>query len=172
MFVCAGVVLGLLMLMHLLSKQKGWSWFNIVRTAIVFAIGLALGLVALVATSPALVRDYLLTAWQVPAVTICYLFVLLLTHLPHPPRISFGYSQVSKDVEMATVPDAQDGTSGTAQEDVVRPMTRTMTLKQGLNQMQRAARNIHIEPGRYEPIAEGGLFFPRRGTIDIYGGRV
>ncbi|KAH7305207.1 bacterial low temperature requirement A protein-domain-containing protein [Stachybotrys elegans] len=172
MFVCAGAVLGLLMLMHLLSKQRGWSWFNIIRTTMVFAIGLALGLVALTATNPTLVMEYLLTAWQVPVVTGCYLFVLLLTHLPHPPRISFRYGEVRKDVELGPVPDEQNSLHASAQDDVARPLRRGMTFKQGLSQMHRAAKNIHIEPGRYEPIAEGGLFFPRRSTIDIYGGRV
>lgn len=173
------MVLILLMIMHLVSKRRGWSIFNIFRTALVFSIGLGLSLVALIGTNTNLTIEFLSSPWQLPTITICYLFVLILTHLPHPPRVFIKKSEKAEsDMEMGRLSgreipmeEAERAEPRVAEPPAAEPraaepkMTRTMTLKRGLTTMQRTARNIRIEPGRYDPVAEDELFFERRSPI-------
>ncbi|KAH7157320.1 bacterial low temperature requirement A protein-domain-containing protein [Dactylonectria estremocensis] len=120
-FLSAGLVLILLMLMHLLSKRRGWTLFNRFRVAVVFAIGIGLGLVALVGTNAEYTANFLLTPWQLPTIAICYFVVLILTHLPHPPRIFLKRSEVD-EMEMGAVPEQEPPTE--AQPDVAQSGTR------------------------------------------------
>ncbi|KAK7216422.1 hypothetical protein V2G26_004425 [Clonostachys chloroleuca] len=103
LFVSAGVVLIFLMTMHLLSKQKGWSIFNMFRVIVVFLMGIGLGLVPVLHTNVKHLSTFLLTPWQLPAVTIVYFIVLIITHLPHPPRIYIKRSEI-QDIEMSQKP--------------------------------------------------------------------
>ncbi|VUC27326.1 unnamed protein product [Clonostachys rosea] len=103
LFVSAGIVLIFLMIMHLLSKQKGWSIFNMFRVGLVLLMGIGLGLVPVLHTNPTHLTTFLLTPWQLPAVTIVYFIVLILTHLPHPPRIYIKRSEI-QDIEMSQKP--------------------------------------------------------------------
>lgn len=103
MYISAGLVLILLMLMALVSKRRGWSVFNISRTAFVFTIGLGLCLVSLINTNHDKTDYFLTTPWPLPTIMLCFLAVLIITHLPHPPRISFKRAPYH-DVELGTVP--------------------------------------------------------------------
>jgi hypothetical protein len=201
MYISAGVVLILLMLMAIVSKRRGWSIFNIFRTALVFTIGVGLALVSIISTNPTLAANYLTTPWPLPTITICFFTVLIITHLPHPPRIVMRRPE-SPDVEMGKVSgeakreepsenaEENAGTEylGHGQEQNVLYRQNTaalehlhaqlpshydvgrqnesepdrvrqgMTLRRSLTMIQRVARNIHIETGRYDPVAEGDLF--------------
>ncbi|KAF7557544.1 hypothetical protein G7Z17_g553 [Cylindrodendrum hubeiense] len=161
-FLSAGLVLILLMLMHILSKRRGWTLFNMFRVAIVFAIGLGLSLVALVGTNDKYTANFLLTPWQLPTITICYLVVLILTHLPHPPRIFIKRSEV-ETVELGVIPEEE-----TPHEEE-NNMTQGSTLKRGLTKMHRAAKNIRVERGPYDPIVEGDFFVERNGPVSSQG---
>lgn len=70
--------------MHALSKNKGWTPFNILRTAICFVIAIGLSLTCIVTTNPAARVAFMSSPWMLPTITICYFAVLVLTHLPHP----------------------------------------------------------------------------------------
>ena len=156
----AGAVLTILMIMHLLSKRRGWSVFNIMRTVIVKLIGLGLAFVSLLAINRNVVGRFLETPWQLPTITICFAFVLVLTHLPHPPRIIFKHEEPA-DTELGRVPGGHDTAMGEneykppvgAEAEPPAPLSRVKTFKRGLTTVQRAARNIRIEPGRYEPVS-------------------
>ncbi|KAH6981682.1 bacterial low temperature requirement A protein-domain-containing protein [Ilyonectria sp. MPI-CAGE-AT-0026] len=157
-FLSAGMVLILLMVMHLLSKRRGWSIFNMFRVALVLAIGLGLSLVALVGTNAEYTANFLLTPWQLPTITICYLIVLILTHLPHPPRI-FIKRPETEVVEMGVIPEQQ------SPNEVESNVPQGNTLRRGLTKMHRAAKNIRVERGPYDPIVEDDLFFERTGPV-------
>lgn len=107
MFIASGLVLILLMIMAIVSKRKGWSLFNIFRTALVFSIGVGLSLVSLVSLNTALTANFLQTPWPLPTITICFFIVLIITHLPHPPRIFFKRSDF-QDVELGKLPLEQN----------------------------------------------------------------
>ncbi|VUC23002.1 unnamed protein product [Clonostachys rosea] len=84
LFVCSSLVLVILMFMHILSKRKGWTPFNIIRAVIVFAVAGALGAVAAVKTNVDDPANFVRTPWPLPTVTLCYFFIMVLSHVPHP----------------------------------------------------------------------------------------
>lgn len=128
------------------------------RVALVLAIGLGLSLVALVGTNAEYTANFLLTPWQLPTITICYLIVLVLTHLPHPPRI-FIKRPETEVVEMGVIPEQP------SPNEAESNMTRGNTLRRGLTKMHRAAKNIRVERGPYDPIVEDDLSFERTGPV-------
>ena len=144
----------LLMLMHILSKRRGWSVFNICRTAIVVAVGLGLCLVALIATNNQLAANFLQTPWQLPTIAISYLFVLVLTHLPHPPRIFIKRSESEKDGEGKAAPEQPQSTRR-------RPSYGHNRLSSAANKQSVAIRRgittikgIRVEKPQGDPVAE------------------
>lgn len=132
MLLSAGLVLILLMLMHILSKRRGWSHFNVFRTVIVAVVGVGLCLVSLVATNRQVVARHLQTPWQIAAITISYLLVLTLTHLPHPPRIFI------KKSDMQTKEDKEQETSSE------RPTLRRRRPSCGQNRLSQAAQRQSV----------------------------
>jgi hypothetical protein len=70
--------------MHVISKRKGWTAFNIFRTALCVALAIGLGLVPLLTTNEAYMEDFMGTPWMLPSITLAFFVVLLLTHVPHP----------------------------------------------------------------------------------------
>ena len=121
MFISAGLVLILLMLMAIVSKRRGWSLFNMFRTALVFSIGIGLSLVSLISLNPKLAANFLTTPWPLPTITICFFTVLIITHLPHPPRIVLRRSEF-RDVELGKVSgEAKRDEPSENPEDYVRP---------------------------------------------------
>lgn len=142
------------------------------RTAIVFCIGLGLSLVSLVGTNNLHTVNFLKTPWQLPMITIAYFIVLILTHLPHPPRIFIKRSEVTelemgnRDVDEARAEAERKLTQPAEETHQPEHLNRRMTLRRGLTSIHHAAKNIHIEPGRFDPVAEEELFFnDRRGAI-------
>ncbi|KAF3061119.1 hypothetical protein GL218_03734 [Daldinia childiae] len=95
-FACAGIVLLILTIMHIISKRRGWTPFNILRTAVCISISIVLALLTLVvANQDAVFRGDRRTAfygssWMLPTITISYFVVLVLTHLPHPSGFWMG----------------------------------------------------------------------------------
>ncbi|KAI1470912.1 uncharacterized protein F4812DRAFT_419442 [Daldinia caldariorum] len=95
-FSCAGIVLLMLTIMHIISKRRGWTPFNIFRTAACISISIILALLTLVVVNQeAVFRGDRRTAfygssWMLPAITIGYFVVLVLTHLPHPTGFWMG----------------------------------------------------------------------------------
>ncbi|KAL7627936.1 hypothetical protein AAE478_002131 [Parahypoxylon ruwenzoriense] len=90
-FACAGVVLLFMTIMHIISKRRGWSPFNIFRTAVCISISIVLALLTVIASNEDAVlyntKNYTAfvgNPWMLPTITISYFAVLVLTHLPHP----------------------------------------------------------------------------------------
>ncbi|KAI0011550.1 hypothetical protein F4779DRAFT_615370 [Xylariaceae sp. FL0662B] len=111
-FACAGIVLIFLTVMHAISKRKGWSPFNISRTAICLLIAIGLGLLATIASKWDKVAydegatRFIGSAWMLPTIALCYFFVLVMTHFPHPSHLGIGkfrtgvYTEVKKHEEV------------------------------------------------------------------------
>ncbi|KAK8055989.1 hypothetical protein PG993_001216 [Apiospora rasikravindrae] len=83
-FLCAGSVLFFLTLMHFISKQRGWTPFNIARTGVCVALALGPALITTVATNEDAVDTFMGSPWMLPTVTLSYFTALVITHLPHP----------------------------------------------------------------------------------------
>jgi hypothetical protein len=79
--------------MHIISKRKGWTAFNILRTGICMVLSIGLALTATVATNHIAINGFMDSAWQLPSITISYFLVLVLTHVPHPPTLGPGRSK-------------------------------------------------------------------------------
>ncbi|KAI1460386.1 hypothetical protein F4805DRAFT_417368 [Annulohypoxylon moriforme] len=96
-FACAGIVLLFLTIMHVISKRKGWSPFNIFRTAICISISIILALLTIIAANQEAVLEnasntaFVGSRWMLPTITISYFIVLVLTHLPHPSGFCMGH---------------------------------------------------------------------------------
>lgn len=143
--------------MHLLSKRRGWSLFNILRTAIVFIIGLGLSLVSLVSTNAKPAKNFLRTPWQLPAITMSYLLNLILTHLPHPPRIFIKRSELDgMDMVRLREPESPNESTDSTHRDGGLPdnlhppakLRQPLTSKRGVTTM----RNIRIERMHRDPV--------------------
>ncbi|VUC30154.1 unnamed protein product [Clonostachys rosea] len=81
LFVSAGIVLMLLMILHILAKRRGWSQFDMLRAAIVFTTGTGLSLVATIKLNPTMLSSFINSPWQLPIILICYFGCLVLTHI-------------------------------------------------------------------------------------------
>ncbi|KAF3021630.1 hypothetical protein E8E14_014093 [Neopestalotiopsis sp. 37M] len=84
-FACAGIVLMFLTIMHIISKRKGWTIFNVARTAVCLALATGLSLVPLLTRNEAYMETFMGSSWMLPSILLCYFTVLVLTHVPHPP---------------------------------------------------------------------------------------
>ncbi|KAK7924003.1 hypothetical protein PG985_006057 [Apiospora marii] len=89
-FLSAGIVLLFLTIMHIISKQRGWTPFNLFRTFICIALALGLALTTLVATNEDAVDTFMGSPWMLPIITLSYFTALVITHLPHPRRFGLG----------------------------------------------------------------------------------
>ncbi|KAK7940990.1 uncharacterized protein PG986_013377 [Apiospora aurea] len=89
-FLCAGSVLFFLTVMHCISKQHGWTPFNIARTGVCVALALGLALTAAVATNEDAADTFMGSPWMLPTITLSYFAALVLTHLPHPRKFGLG----------------------------------------------------------------------------------
>ncbi|KAK7216076.1 hypothetical protein V2G26_004079 [Clonostachys chloroleuca] len=85
LFVSAGIVLMLLMILHILAKRRGWSQFDMLRAAIVFTTGTGLSLVATIKLNPSMLSSFISSPLQLPIILICYFGCLILTHIPSSP---------------------------------------------------------------------------------------
>ncbi|KAK7211346.1 hypothetical protein V2G26_018524 [Clonostachys chloroleuca] len=170
LFASAGTVLALLMILHLLSKRKGWTSFNRFRTGSVFTIGLGLGLVAIISINSQLTLAFLMTPWQLPIITICFMAVLILTHLPHPPQISINRNSESFDPENIGNLEVQEETCG---DDKSREPEQQQDQRQEESHhdrrtwMARATRHFHFQAGPVAPITEEGLSSRRYGIVSF-----
>lgn len=132
--------------MHILSKRRGWSYFNIFRASTAFIIGVGLSLVALIGTNAELADGFLQTPWQLPTITICYFCILALTHLPHPPRIFFKNPEPEPDPETApqNAPESIPEQNNTNQVPILRvpqpPRLREGTSEDTSESMQHHSR--------------------------------
>jgi hypothetical protein len=81
----------MLALMHILSKKRGWTLFNMLRSAFTMAAGVVLGLITIMASDPwgEVYANFITTAWVLPIIVIVYFIVMIVTHLPHPPHASW-----------------------------------------------------------------------------------
>ncbi|KAM0425642.1 hypothetical protein ACHAPT_009174 [Fusarium lateritium] len=109
-FVAAGSTLLLLSAMHLLQKPKGWSVIHLIRLGFLTVAGVALCLVALVATNDKMADDMIMKPWQLPIMAAVYLVALLGSHLPNPRGLKASHSS---QVEMGER-DKPSDTSGTS----------------------------------------------------------
>ncbi|KAI1776616.1 hypothetical protein F4818DRAFT_354516 [Hypoxylon cercidicola] len=97
LFACAGIVLLMMTIMHVISKRKGWTPFNIFRTVICIAVSIVLALLTIIASNEdAVFRDehytsFIGSVWMLPTITLCYFGVLILTHIPHPSGWCMGH---------------------------------------------------------------------------------
>jgi hypothetical protein len=83
-------VLLYLVAMHILSKRRGWTPFNMLRTAICAMIGLALALIPTMAVDMDTANRFIGSSWMLPTITLGYVLALIITHLPHPRRWGMG----------------------------------------------------------------------------------
>jgi hypothetical protein len=74
-----------LTIMHIISKRKGWTIFNVARTAVCLALATGLSLVPLLTRNEAYMETFMGSSWMLPSILLCYFTVLVLTHVPHPP---------------------------------------------------------------------------------------
>lgn len=172
MFIAAGLVLILLMLMAIVSKRRGWSIFNLFRTGFVFAIGVSLCLISLISLNPDSTAAFLETPWPLPTILICFLTVLVVTHLPHPPRISFKRVN-SSDVELANVPATteSEGAPPDVQSDGAEAQTEYRYQRD--RQTMGGIEGLHAQlPGHYDvgrPV-EDHLVIPTSSRHDAQAG--
>lgn len=81
---------------HIISKRRGWTPFNIWRTAICIALSICLALLTAVASNTEAVLSkerqtmFVGSVMMLPTITIVYFLVLVLTHLPHPSSFCMG----------------------------------------------------------------------------------
>ncbi|KAI0128964.1 hypothetical protein BJ170DRAFT_355338 [Xylariales sp. AK1849] len=169
-FACAGIVLLYLTFMHVLSKRKGWTPFNIFRTAICIALSLGLALTALLTLNENYVETFMGSPWMLPTITISYFVVLILTHVPHPPSFGLGnfkrgayeeveeqtafrkaypLTDVSRDVRergdghhMAGFEDRRSGYTST---DIDMPVTPGLTPGYGVPEDNRRSSYVSAE---------------------------
>lgn len=87
----------MLTIMHALSKHAGWTPFNIARTAVCVIIAICLSLTCILVTKPSALAVFLNSPWILPTITISYFVVLVLTHIPHPPRFGLGAHATTKE---------------------------------------------------------------------------
>lgn len=110
--------------MHALSKNKGWTPFNILRTAICLVISIGLSLTCIVSTSPDARTNFMGSPWMLPTITLCYFCVLVLTHIPHP-RWGLGkyakedYREVSEHKPRELLPTGKGSATTTAPHERV-----------------------------------------------------
>ncbi|KAI0900069.1 hypothetical protein F4806DRAFT_454954 [Annulohypoxylon nitens] len=114
-FACAGIVLLFLTIMHVISKRKGWTPFNIFRTAVCISISIILALLTIIAANEEAVLEnakntaFVGSRWMLPTITISYFVVLVLTHLPHPSGFCMGhFRKQTYDDEIADTKGARE----------------------------------------------------------------
>jgi len=73
-----------------MSKRRGWTPFNIFRTAFCLSCGVGLSLTGLLVLNPDFVERFMGSAWMLPSITLVYFLCLVLTHLPHPTKFGLG----------------------------------------------------------------------------------
>ncbi|KAK7752843.1 hypothetical protein SLS62_005185 [Diatrype stigma] len=86
-FVCAGLVLALLVALHLLSKRQRWTHFNTFKTTFSFMIALLLSVISLLSLSTDALTRALMFPWQLPVIAVSYFIALVLTHIRQPSHI-------------------------------------------------------------------------------------
>lgn len=86
-----------------------------VRTGFVFCIGAGLCFVALISLNTEQTKSFLETPWPLPTIMICFFIVLIVTHLPHPPKITFKRTE-PVDVELAKVPTEPESSNHSIRE--------------------------------------------------------
>ncbi|RMJ09410.1 hypothetical protein CDV36_010953 [Fusarium kuroshium] len=91
-FVAGGAVLLLLSAMHVMQKPKGWSVFRLIRLGLLTIAGVALCLVAIVATNDSMKEEMMARPWSLPIIALVYLFALVGSHLPTPSRFKQSHS--------------------------------------------------------------------------------
>ena len=80
-----------LTIMHIISKRRGWSPFNVFRTGVCIALSIGLSLITIVATNQDAVNSFMGSPWMLPTITLSYFTALVLTHLPHPRGFWLGH---------------------------------------------------------------------------------
>lgn len=79
-FVAAGSLLILLTALHAVSKLRGWTRFNIMRSVLIVLLGIGLGLVPIAIKNKSLDSPI----WTLPLIFAVFMVVLMITHAPHP----------------------------------------------------------------------------------------
>jgi hypothetical protein len=95
-FLAAGSLVMLLVLLHAASKREGWTPFNILRSVFIGVLGLALMFVTTLSTNTAGLHSFFDTPWPLPMMTLTFVIVLFLTHVPHP-RSFLGYAAPAEE---------------------------------------------------------------------------
>ncbi|CAH0055874.1 unnamed protein product [Clonostachys solani] len=84
LFISAGLVLVLMMVLHIIAKKKKWTMFNMFRAGFITTTGAGLALVALVNKNQGSAEKFLDKPWQLPIILVCFFVSLILVHLKHP----------------------------------------------------------------------------------------
>ncbi|KAI1379633.1 hypothetical protein F4677DRAFT_338085 [Hypoxylon crocopeplum] len=153
-FACAGIVLLFLTIMHVISKRKGWSPFNIFRTAICIALSIFLALLTIIVADQDAVlnneskTDFLRSPWMLPTITLTYFVVLILTHLPHPSGFCMGNFRrgTYKEVELARDPKESHALEDMSKKN--RPIADFEDRRTGYSPRDRSMRSPPLP--RYE----------------------
>ncbi|CAH0022517.1 unnamed protein product [Clonostachys rhizophaga] len=84
LFISAGLVLVLMMVLHVIAKKKEWTMFNMFRAGFITMTGAGLALVALVNKNQGSAEKFLDKPWQLPIILVCFFVSLMLVHFKHP----------------------------------------------------------------------------------------
>ncbi|KAF4450896.1 hypothetical protein F53441_6035 [Fusarium austroafricanum] len=88
-YIAAGISLILMVFLAVISRTTPWSKWAITRHTIFTLLGLGTSLIALLRYNEGATMDYVKSAWMLPAITLVWLVVLVLTHIRNPPPLFF-----------------------------------------------------------------------------------
>ncbi|CAJ2512389.1 Uu.00g054040.m01.CDS01 [Anthostomella pinea] len=89
-YATAGLSLVLMTALHVLTtRRRGWTWFGYMRAALFALMGVALALVDLLSLDDVKGWVFITTPWPLPTLCLVFFSVLVLTHVPCPPRLFF-----------------------------------------------------------------------------------
>jgi hypothetical protein len=131
-FAVAGALLILMNILYIISRMgKGrWGFWNYLKTAIVFLLGLGLALVALLGLNDDDAALYYSTPWIIPTMLLTYFVVLVISHIPHPPALIVGRNKMARSEE-----DGMGRTTGAAHGGDYAPVQREGSPSAGTHGM-------------------------------------
>ncbi|KAI4599749.1 hypothetical protein KJ359_001485 [Pestalotiopsis sp. 9143b] len=151
-FACAGIVLLFLTIMHVISKRKGWTIFNIARTAICLALAIGLALIPILTINEAYMETFMGSSWMLPSILLCYFVVLVLTHVPHPPVIG----TIGKVVGRGTYREVEEQNVGLKSDHPLHDMApRGVIAVEHENGMHHHELHPHYEAHHHHYGADG-----------------
>ncbi|KAL4722598.1 hypothetical protein ACLX1H_010479 [Fusarium chlamydosporum] len=92
-YIAAGVSLIIMVALAAMSRTNRWSKWAITRHIIFVLLGVGTSLVAIVKYNQERAERYQTSGWMIPAITLVWVVVLVLTHIRNPPPLFFKDSK-------------------------------------------------------------------------------